>query len=352
LPGSRLFAQQEATFSTGVSVVNVFATVRDKQGAIVRYLSKEDFLLQEDGRRQEISYFSRQTDLPLTVGLLVDTSGSQRYLLQQERLASREFLWHVMRNASADRDADVGFVMRFDFDVELLQDLTPSRKELDEALAELYVPDAPANPVPAARRRTPLGWSRPPGGTALFDAILLASDELMRNQEGRKALIILTDGVDTGSQVSVNAAIDAAQRADTLVYAIRFVDPDAYTTRSNIYAGTGTPVALGGGVAIPMPNYPAWVEGRKILQRIARETGGAYFEASAKTPLDAVYERISEELRNQYSLGYSSANPSSGSGPNAPVNATAASANGFRKIRVMTRQKAFNVQAREGYYAR
>src|SRR5579859_6779977 len=178
--------EKDTTFSTDVKVVNVLATVRNKQGQIVRNLSKEEFTLSEDGRTQTIRYFSQLTDLPLTLGMLIDTSGSQRRVLGAERSASYKFLSQVLRE-----DKDQAFIIHFDREVELLQDLTSSRKKLESALTSVESQ----------------GWGqrgaggRGRGGTALYDAILLASDELMKKQSGRKALIVLSDGVDNGSRV-------------------------------------------------------------------------------------------------------------------------------------------------------
>src|SRR5512135_3396649 len=142
-PAARLLRGQQTTappkgaptFSAGVKVVNLFATVRDKKGAIVTALNKEDFLLDEDGAAQTITYFSRESNLPLKLGLLVDTSGSQRRLIDEERSASYKFFDQVLRE-----EKDVAFVIHFDFEVELLQDLTASRKLLEQALQELEAP--------------------------------------------------------------------------------------------------------------------------------------------------------------------------------------------------------------------
>src|SRR5260370_38848494 len=131
-----LHAQKDTTFTADVNVVNVFATVRDKKGAIIRNLAKDDFTLEEDGRPQTIRYFSQESGLPLTLGLLVDTSLSQRRVLGQERTASYRFLSQVLRE-----DKDLAFLIHFDREVELLQDLTSSRKELDKALGELELPE-------------------------------------------------------------------------------------------------------------------------------------------------------------------------------------------------------------------
>src|ERR1017187_3754321 len=209
--------QETTTITKDVNVVNVLATVRNKQGQIVNNLTKDDFKLTDDGRPQTIKYFAKVTDMPLTLGLLVDTSLSQRRVLEQERTASYTFLEDLLREWK-----DKAFVLHFDSEVELLQDLTNSRPKLEAALQKLEVGDPrqaqSSGPTPAH-----MG-----GGTLLYDAVFLASDELMSKQQGRKAIIILSDGVDQGSKVSLNRAIEAAQRSDTLVYTILFADPQAY----------------------------------------------------------------------------------------------------------------------------
>ena len=171
------------------------------------------------------------------------------------------------------------------------------------------------------------------GGTDLYDAVLLASDELMKKQAGRKAIIVLTDGVDTGSKVSLGTAIEAAQRADTLAYGILFEDPEVY----------GGGISLGGmgrgrrgPMGRPMPGGLGQGNGKKVLDQISRETGGRMFQVSKKQPLSAVYDEIEDDLRHQYSLGYTPV-----SDPNNRA---------YRKIHLVTRQKGLIVQTREGYY--
>jgi VWFA-related protein len=318
-------AAQEKTFSTDVKVVNVFATVRNKQGQIIRDLGKDDFTLSEDGRPQTIKYFSRESDLPLTLGLLVDTSLSQRRVLGEERQASSKFLDQMMR------DKDMAFVIHFDVEVELLQDLTSSRKDLRAALENLTMPERPQlNRRDAPMPRGPRGGGRGGVGTLLYDGVLLASDELMKKQTGRKALILLTDGVDHGSKVPLSEAITAAQRADTLVYSILFADTEFNDRAAGPFGGGRGGRRGGMGRPPARPNRP---DGKKVLEQLSKETGGGFFEVSKKQTVDQIYARIQEELRNQYSLGYTS----DGSG------------SGYRKIS-LTAKKGLLVQAREGYY--
>ncbi len=328
--GRRLWGQKEPTFSTDVKVVNVLATVRNKQGQIIRNLNKDDFTLEEDGRPQTVRYFSQETNLPLTLGLLVDTSMSQRRVLGQERSASYRFLEQVLRE-----DKDMAFLIHFDREVELLQDLTSSRQQLEAGLGKL---DTPQLQQRQPGGRYPSGSSGPPGqrrvGTALYDAVLLASDELMKKQSGRKALILPSDGVDNGSKVTLASGIESAQRADTLVYSILFADPEGYG--GGFGGGYPRGGRRGGGPRTRMPVQQR-PDGKKVLQRISRETGGGFFEVSKKQPIEQTYDRIQEELRNQYSLGYTPDQTSAGPG--------------YRKIRLTAKQAGLVVQTRDGYYA-
>jgi VWFA-related protein len=339
LPACLLLCQQPPTISVNVKVVNVLATVRNKQGEIVRNLTKDDFMLEEDDRPQTIGYFARETDLPLTLGLLVDTSMSQRRVLDQERSASSTFLDQVLRV-----NKDMAFVIHFDREVELLQDLTSSRQKLQAALELLQTPQrsqegggGSSGSYPGGSRRGAGGGGG--GGTLLYDAVYLASNEMMKKQQGRKALIVLSDGVDRGSKETLASAVEAAQRADTLVYSILFADEQGYG-RGGGYGGRGMGGMGGmgrhggGRGRYPQETRP---NGKKILEQISKETGARLFEVSKKQPIEQIFDRIQEELRNQYSLGYTSDR--------------ADTAAGYHKIRLMTKQKDLTVQARDGYYA-
>jgi VWFA-related protein len=339
LPGGALRSQQPTTtISVNVKVVNVLATVRDKHGEIVRNLTQDDFTLEEDDRPQTIRYFARETDLPLTLGLLVDTSMSQRRVLEQERSASSTFFDQVLRV-----NKDQAFVIHFDREVELLQDLTSSRQKLESALGLLQTPQpsqggggggsSGSYPGGSRRRAGGGGWG---GGTMLYDAVYLASNELMKKQQGRKAVIVLSDGVDRGSKETLASAVEAAQRADTLVYSILFAAPQGYGGGGG-YGGRGMGGRGrhgGGRGGYPQETRP---NGKKILEQISKETGGRSFEVSKKQPIEQIYDQIQEELRNQYSLGYTP--------DRADVGA------GYHKIRLTTKQKDLVVQARDGYYA-
>ena len=331
---TRLARAQDANFSTDVKVVSVLATVRDKDKKIVSDLTKDDFDLVEEGRPQTIKYFSRETDLPLTLGLLVDTSLSQRQVLGEERIASRRFVEKVLRE-----DRDQTFLIHFDHDTELLQDLTSSRAKLERALddIELAQNDRPqmrrsgGGGYPGGGGGYPSGGGGRQAGTTLYDAVLLASDELMRKRQGRKALILLTDGVDNGSKTPLTQAIESAQRADTLVYSILFSGEEGQPIQS--YPGGFGGRRRGGGFPPQQRERP---DGKRVLERMSRETGGGFFEVSKKLSIDQIYDRIEEELRNQYNLGFT------------PDNANAPS--GFRKITVTVKQRGMIVQTREGYY--
>lgn len=335
-------SQAPTTFSTDVKVVNVFATVRDKQGQLVRNLTKDDFVLEEDHWPQVIRYFSQQSDLPITLCLLVDTSGSERRMLGAEKQASYTFLEQVLRP-----DRDKAFLIHFDREVELLQDLTSSRERLEKALDLIDKPQWTAginqSGAPGGDQGGQGGGRgrHGAGGTALFDAVYLGSHDLMASQTGRKALIMLTDGADNASKVSINEAIDAAQRADTLAYSIRIADDQPAFGRGFGGPGMGRYGGWGGGRRGgpygrgPAMNHP---DGKKILQQISRQTGGGYFEVSKKRSVDEIYSQIEQELRNQYSIGYS---------PDHPL-----TDGGFRRIELTVKQKGLTVQAREGYYPR
>jgi len=330
LAGVSLARAQDPKFSTSVNVVNVLATVRDKQGKIVHDLLQDEFTIQDDGRVQSIRYFSQQSDLPLTLGLLLDTSGSQARVLDRERNASYEFFEHILRE-----DKDKAFLIHFDREVELLQDLTFSRKDLEQALKDTERPQL--NRRASGRGGTPQGRGQGRGagggGTALYDAVFLAGDELLKKQQGRKAVVLLSDGVDRNSKTTLTGAIESAQRADMLVYSIRFADTG--DVRSPVSFGGRTGRRGGGRFPQPQTQGRNAVDGKKILERISQETGGGYFEVSNKMPLDKIYDQIEEELRSQYSLGYT------------PYKADG----GYHKILVSVKRKNLTVRARDGYYS-
>jgi VWFA-related protein len=292
--------------SVDVDVVNIFFTVRNKQGALVGNLEKSDFTLEEEGRPQTIKYFSRQTDLPLTMGLLVDTSVSQGNLIDLERQASSQFLTQMLRVKK-----DQAFLISFDVNVDLLQDLTDSARLLRAGLEKLRVNGGSGGmgggPVPSSK----------PRGTLLYDAVYLAAEDELKHQVGRKALILITDGNDFGSQMTLKQAIAAAQRSDLIIYSILYLDRGFYMQRG----GYGMIGGFGSGSA---------------LKKLSEETGGRVFEVSKKMSLKMIYDEIQQELRSQYSIGYT---PSQ-------------TGEGFRRIKIIPKDRSLRVQARLGYYAK
>jgi VWFA-related protein len=291
-----MWAQQGPTISSRVNVVTLFATVHDADGKVVKNLKRDDFVLLEDGAPQKIVYFSPESDLPLTIGLLVDTSRSQTGVLEQERRASYTFLDQVLREGG-----DQAFVVHFDIQVETLQDPTSSRNDLESALARLKIPDRDS--------------------TLVFSAIKDASGDWMHELKGRKAFILLSDGVAYKESTSITTAIEYAQRADTIIYPIRFSDPLPFS-----HPVVGAILAI------------ASQHGKQGLHRMANETGGAYYEVTASQSIEDIYSQIDEALRNQYSIGYTPAR--------------AQSDGKYHKIKLTTKDHHLVVNTRAGYYAK
>jgi VWFA-related protein len=338
-----------ATIAVDARLVNLPVVVRDKKGALIQNLTKDDFTLQVDGKPQTIRYFDKDTHLPLTLGLLVDTSQSQRSVLDEERTASSTFLDQMLTNPK-----DQAFIIQFARQTELLQDLTTSRPLLQKALKEVDTPG------PASADDDSDSRSHSRGGTVLYDSLFLASDELMSKQTGRKALIILSDGVDRNSKENLVRSIEAAQRADTIIYAIYFKGEESHPQNNNPqhgrggYPGGGFPGGgyPGGGYPGGRGGYPgggngggnggnypsqSHVDGKKILERMAQETGGRLFEVKKNQDVAQIYNQIAEELRAQYRLGYTPAQD--------------AASNGYHQVAVDIHQKGLVVQTRDGYYA-
>lgn len=347
-----------STIAVDVNVVTMPVTVRDKHGQIVRDLTKDDFVLQQDGKPQTIKYFSQESNLPLTLGLLVDTSWSQREVLDQERNASHSFLDQMLV-----QDKDKAFLIHFDREVELLQDLTHRRDKLQSALDLLKTSDEDrrqSNDPNDSDSRSGSGHRH--GGTQLYDAIYLASNELMKKQPGRKAVIVLSDGVDRGSKTTLESAIESAQRADTVVYSILFAGhhEERGEHRRDEGGGTGRPGGWpGGGGGYPgggggwpgggggpggggrrgggqRPSEEPRVDGKKILERLSKETGGRLFEVSRKQSVGEIYTSIADELRTQYSMGFT---------PDKD-----GSTGGYHHLQLQVKRKDLLVTTREGYY--
>jgi VWFA-related protein len=330
------------TIPVDVKVVSLPVTVRDKKGKIVRDLTKEDFELEEDGKPQTIRYFSQETNLPLTVGLLVDTSMSERDNIDRERTASRSFLDQMI-----NRPVDRAFVVHFDREVELLQDLTSDHAKLEKAVS-LIDTESQVESVQSSDQDQGSHRAHRAGGTALYDAIFLACDEITKKLTGRKAVVLLTDGEDRGSKETLNEAIESAQRAETVIYAIYIGGHEDHDYGNN--PGMGRRGGMGGGYPGRYPGYPGGgypgggyprqqenrPDGKKILQRIAQETGGRYFEAKKKDSVDDIYAQIAEELRTQFMLGYTPPKEQ---------------ASGYHSIHLVTKKKDLIVQTRAGYYS-
>jgi VWFA-related protein len=342
VPSAQGPAGPVTTMSVNAKVVNLPVTVRDKKGKIVRDLTKDDFDLEEDGKPQTIRYCSQETNLPLTIGLLVDTSMSERDNMDRERVASRSFLDQMIT-----RPQDRAFVIHFDREVELLQDLTSDHGKLEKAVGLIDTERSVDNSSNQGSGQTQRGHG---GGTALYDAIFLACDEIQKKQTGRKAIVVLSDGEDRGSKETMNEAVESAQKAETVVYTIYIgghEEGSGYNPGMGRHGGMGGGYPGGGYPGGGYPggyprggNYPRQQEnrpnGKKIMQEIADQTGGRYFEAKKKDSVDDDYAQIAEELRTQFMLGYT-----------PPKDQTS----GYHSIHLTTKKKDMTVQTRQGYYS-
>jgi VWFA-related protein len=286
------------TFRKNVTVVTVLFTVKDKHGALVPNLPKDDFQLFEEGKPQTIKYFSSVNNQPLTIGLLIDSSYSMNRTLPEEKIVAGGFLQKVLT------PKDLAFVISFDVSVDLLQDMTNDmhllRTGLDKARINTntvgMAPMGRPGPVPTAG-----GDNK---GTLLFDAAYLASDEVLGRQSGRKAMIILTDGDDVGSKMRLKDAIEAAQKADVITYVLLITDP-------------GFPSNYGD------------------MKQLCEQTGGRVIEVRNPDKMGKAFDEIAAELRSQYSIGFSSDNPTNDGR--------------FRRLEVKAKD-GYKVQARKGYY--
>ena len=302
-PVSPLAPQQPAgqapTIKAEVSLVNIFATVRDKNKRVVTDLKQDDFKIYEDNHEEKISFFSKEMSLPITLGLLLDTSGSEQYMLGAIQDAGSRFLNRVVKKG------DEAMIISFDTDVDLLADFTEDHSILDRAINKARI-NTPAGGY-IAGNPGPVGNSNIVG-TALYDAIYLACAEKLNGEAGRKAIVIVTDAEDTGSKTRLEEAIEAAQRTDTVIHILFVAD------RANF--GGGRP---------------------DIAHKLADETGGRMIVVSSEKKLEEAFDQISEELRSQYTLGY------------YPVNT--AKDGKFRKVKVEVANHDFKVLTRKGYYA-
>ncbi len=309
--GDKSQSQEEPleTLKVNVDVVQLFFNVKNKHGALIPSLTKTDFDVFEDSKPQTIKYFKAESDLPLTLGILIDSSGSQQRVLEMEKDVGGAFLENILR------PKDEAFVISFDVDINLLQDFTNSVSRLRKALNSAKInagggvgcsqgPIGPQGPIPCS--------SSGPRGTALYDAVYLASHDELSHEVGRKAMILLTDGEDQGSRLKVKDAIEAAQKADAICYVLLIAD------RGFGYFGGYT--------------------GDSDMKKLTHETGGRVIEVGNKIDkLRQAFEQIAQELRSQYNIGYT------------PTNATRDGS--FRKIEIKPKQADYKIQARSGYYA-
>jgi len=300
--------QSAATLKVNVNVVQLFFNVKDKKGALIPNLTKDSFQVLEDGTPQTIKYFAAESNLPLTLGILIDSSGSQARVLDMEKQVGGDFLTQILR------DKDLAFVISFDVDVDLLQDFTSSVHLLKVALnsAKINTAGGGGTGIPGLGGGT-IPTQGTPRGTLLYDAVYLAAHDELSQQVGRKAMILLTDGEDQGSRLKIRDAIEAAQKSDSIVYVLLCADRGFYG-------------AFGG------------YSGDREMKKLTEETGGRVIEVGNKfEKLKQGFDQIANELRSQYNIGYTPTN--------SKLDGT------FRKVQLLTNNKDYKIQARTGYYA-
>ena len=298
--------QSMETLKVNVNVVQLFFNVKDKHGLLIPNQTKDDFDLLEDGKAQTIKYFTAESNLPLTLGMLIDSSGSQQRVLDMEKEVGSGFLKEILR------PKDLAFVISFDVDVDLLQDFTSSPKELSAALnkAQINTGGGSCGGVPGMGGG-PVPCSGSPRGTLLYDAVYLAGHDELAQQVGRKAMIILTDGEDQGSKLRIQDAIEAAQKSDAICYVLMIAD-------RGFYGGFG-------------------YSGDSQMKKLATETGGRVIDVGNKPEkLKQAFDQIAQELRSQYNIGYTPTN--------SKLDGT------FRKVEIRSK-KGYKIQGRSGYYA-
>ena len=303
-PGPQNDQESVETLKVNVNVVQLFFNVKDKKGALIPNLTKDDFEVLEDGKPQTIKYFTAESNLPLTLGIMIDSSGSQARVLDMEKEVGGSFLSEILRQK------DEAFVISFDVNVDLLQDFTSDVHLLKAALNKAKIntgggggplPGLGGGPIPQGN----------PRGTLLYDAIYLASHDELSHEVGRKAMILLTDGEDQGSQLRVKDAIESAQKADAICYVLLIADRGFY--------------GFGG------------YSGDSEMKKLAGETGGRVIEVGNKfEKLKEAFNQIALELRSQYNIGYTPTNNK--------LDGT------FRKIEIHAKQ-GYKIQSRNGYYA-
>jgi Ca-activated chloride channel homolog len=291
---------QDEPIKLGANLVTVPFNITDKQNRFINDLTKDDIEILEDNKPQEIFSFDRQTDMPLTIAMLIDISGSQQYTLPEEIMAGKRFYEKVLRKK------DLGAVITFESDSVLVQDLTSNVEKLKRALDDVRVPVMPAM-IPGSTGTPPINGGSGPGSTAMFDSIYSASADLLSREAGRRVIILVTDGQDTSSSVKMKTAIERTWRSEIIVYSI----------------GIGGPMGINQG----------------DLKKISTETGGRAFFPRNGEDLEKAYNQIEEDLRSQNILAYQSGNE--------------ARDGSFRTIQVRVKnRKDLTVRHRRGYFAR
>jgi VWFA-related protein len=297
-PGALAGGQSQA-IHVGVSLVSLYTTVRDSHKKIITDLGQNDFRIFEDGTEQKVAFFSREKTLPLTMGMLIDTSGSEETMIGAEQQAATQFLQRVMQKK------DEAMVITFDLDVDLLSDWTGDLPTLERAIRRARI-----NTGGGGGQVTPGPFpTSGSGGTNFYDAVYLACQK-MSGEAGRKALVILTDAEDNGSKIKLEEAVEAAQRADTVIHVL-------------LVAARGFGFGAGGDMA--------------VARRLAEETGGRAIDVRNDKDLLKAFDEISEELRSEYSLGYYPTN--------SKLDGT------YRKIKIEVSNKDYKALTRKGYYA-
>jgi VWFA-related protein len=297
-----------ATIKLNVNLVDLFFTVKDKSGNLVPHLTKNDCTVTEDKQPQTLKSFVAETNQPLTLGILLDTSGSQQRVLPLEQQVGSQFLERVLRSK------DEAFLLSFDVNVDLLQDFTNSPRLLARAMDRAEINTAGGNGaagIPGAGGGTVPVYGTPKG-TLLYDAVDLASRQKLNQETGRKAMILLTDGEDEGSTTKINEAIAAAQKSNVIIYTILIAD-------RGFYGGFG-------------------YSGFSAMKKMTEETGGRLIDVGNNgKKLEAAFQQIEDELRTQYVASYTPTNTKQDGG--------------FRRIGVECRPEGMKVQVRKGYYA-
>jgi VWFA-related protein len=297
--------QPAETLKVNVNVVGLFFNVKDKHGALIPNLTKDDFQVLEDGKPQTIKYFAAESNLPLTLGMLIDSSGSQRNVLDMEKQVGGAFLRQILT------DKDEAYVIDFNVDAELVQDYTRDVHRLQAALNKVRINTGYVNPVPGAGNPVPTAGSQ--AGTVLYDAVYLSAHDMLAKEVGRKAMILLTDGEDEGSRLKIIDAIEAAQKADSIVYVLLCADRGFYGSFQVGYSGEGE------------------------MRKLTEATGGRVINVGNKfDKLREAFDQIAAELRSQYNLGYTPTNTKLDGG--------------YRKLEIKTKE-SYKIQTRAGYYA-